>query len=285
MAGLIDFLHTLTDCRMSELTPLSIRGEPLGALTPVWRERVLALPYFHAVVDGVALGEAFQGYNDISAVLMRVARQWRDSGVLTGWRDENFTAHDLDGRPCFELERAAFRAFGLQSRAVHINGLVRNADGSWCMWVARRSPLKSVEPDKLDNLTGGGVAAGETLKAALLREGQEEAGLAPVWLSPLSALAPVFACRHVRRGLHREWLYPHDLWLPAGLVPHNTDGEVSEFVLMTPEEVLTALLDGRFMADAALVAADCLARHEGLGADSPDVLRLLHPPHLAGFTV
>ena len=53
----------------------------------------------------------------------------------------------------------------------------------------------------------------------------------------------------------------------------------------TPEEVLTALLDGRFMADAALVAADCLARHEGLGADSPDVLRLLHPPHLAGFTV
>ena len=155
MAGLIDFLHTLTDCRMSELTPLSIRGEPLGALTPVWRERVLALPYFHAVDDGVALGEAFQGYNDISAVLMRVARQWRDSGVLTGWRDENFTAHDLDGRPCFELERAAFRAFGLQSRAVHINGLVRNADGSWCMWVARRSPLKSVEPDKLDNLTGG----------------------------------------------------------------------------------------------------------------------------------
>ena len=170
MAGLIDFLHTLTDCRMSELTPLSIRGEPLGALTPVWRERVLALPYFHAVADGVALGEAFQGYNDISAVLMRVARQWRDSGVLTGWRDENFTAHDLDGRPCFELERAAFRAFGLQSRAVHINGLVRNADGSWCMWVARRSPLKSVEPDKLDNLTGGGVAAGETLKAALLRD-------------------------------------------------------------------------------------------------------------------
>lgn len=165
---------------------------------------MLALPYFHAVADGVALGEAFQGYNDISAVLMRVARQWRDSGVLTGWRDENFTAHDLDGRPCFELERAAFRAFGLQSRAVHINGLVRNADGSWCMWVARRSPLKSVEPDKLDNLTGGGVAAGETLKAALLREGQEEAGLAPVWLSPLSALAPVFACRHVRRVEPRQ---------------------------------------------------------------------------------
>ena len=44
MAGLIDFLHTLTDCRMSELTPLSIPGGPLGGLTPVWRGRVLARP-------------------------------------------------------------------------------------------------------------------------------------------------------------------------------------------------------------------------------------------------
>ncbi|AVY94169.1 NUDIX domain-containing protein [Microvirgula curvata] len=277
IAALLGLLDAASRLDSADLTPLVIAGREIGLLNPDWKAQVVSHAEFQDDGARVVLAPALDRYNDISAVLMRIARGWRDSGRLSGWRGENFTAFAQDGTPLFELERAAFRPLGLISRAVHVNGLVRQADGSLKMWIGRRSPHKSVEPDKLDNLTGGGVAAGESLLAALERESWEEAGMPAAAVRELSSAGRVFAQRRVARGLHREWLHTYDLWLDEGTVPCNQDGEMSEFVLMSPPEVVKAVVDGRFMADAALVALDCLARNRALGASSARIVAALLP--------
>ncbi|RBJ70734.1 DUF4743 domain-containing protein, partial [Pseudomonas sp. MWU12-2534b] len=153
-----------------------------------------------------------------------------------------------------------FRPLGLTSRAVHVNGLCRVADGETRMWVGRRSPHKAVDPNRMDNLVGGGVAAGETLELALEREGWEEAGIDRTMLQPLQPASLLLAQRPVARGLHREWLYAYDLWLAPGQEPSCQDGEVAEHLLLPLAEVEQLLVAERFMIDAALVCIDCLCR-------------------------
>ena len=53
------------------------------------------------------------------------------------------------------------------------------------MWIARRSPAKAIDPGMLDNLVGGGVAAGQTITTTLIKEAWEEAPTS--WSSPRSS--------------------------------------------------------------------------------------------------
>ena len=259
-SAVLDYLDVAARCERTDLTPLWIAGEAVGAVNPLWRDRLLATPGFAAAADGLHFAPPTGNADELGVALMQLARGWRDAGLLTGWRNENFTAYHADGTPLFALERAAFRPLGLTSRAVHVNGLVRDDDGTVRMWIGRRSPDKAVDPNRLDNLTGGGVAAGETIAAALTRECWEEAGIPADCLAGLRPAGLLLACRRVSRGLHREWLYVHDLWLTPAQLPCNRDGEVAEFTLMALDEVAQRVAEGRFMADAALVALDCLAR-------------------------
>ena len=49
------------------------------------------------------------------------------------------------------LNRAsAARYFGVQTYAAHVNGLVRRGDDVE-MWIARRSPTKSIDPGRLES--------------------------------------------------------------------------------------------------------------------------------------
>ena len=136
-----------------------------------------------------------------------------------GWRKrKNTDVRDATGRVLFTLERAAFRPLGLTSRAVHLNGLCQTPDGLR-LWIARRSTHKAVDPGKLDNLTGGGVAAGETPAPAMRREAWEEAGIPPE-LTPVPA-ETLLSVHPVKRGLHREHLHIFDLQLPPGFTPQT----------------------------------------------------------------
>ncbi|OWY39020.1 NUDIX hydrolase [Xenophilus sp. AP218F] len=250
-------------------TPLYIGQEKMGWVNAQWKERLL-----HS--ESALFEEQYQGlhcklsgsYRSLSHALALAARRWQHAGWLNGWRNENFTAFRHDATPCFELERAAFRPLGLTSRAVHVNGLCRLPDGEVRMWVGRRSPHKAVDPNRMDNLVGGGIAAGESLELALQREGWEEAGIAREQLLGLEAQSLLLAERPVQRGLHREWLYAFDLWLAPGEAPCCQDGEVAEHLLLPLAEVEQLLLDGRFMIDAALVAIDCLCRLAYWGPDN-----------------
>ena len=82
----------------------------------------------------------------------------------------------LGAPPWFEVERAAARYFGVHTHAAHANGLVRES-GPLAMWIARRSPVKAIDPGLLDNLVGGGIAAGATVAETVVKEAWEEAGI------------------------------------------------------------------------------------------------------------
>ncbi|RXZ44783.1 NUDIX hydrolase [Crenobacter cavernae] len=268
----IAVLGRATHIDRSAFTPLIVAGQKLGCVNAVWRERLLGFEpaLFEEKGGSIACriaGDAAQLTRELNAA----AERWQAIGWLNGWRNERFTAFGADGTALFELERAAFRPLGLTSRAVHLNGLTRLASGEVRMWIARRSPHKGVEPNRMDNLMGGGVAAGESLQQALLREGWEEAGMSAGSLTGLAPASLLLAERPVQRGVHREWLYAYDVWLADGERPANQDGEVAEHVLLPLHEVEDLLVAERFMIDAALVASDCLARLGYWGDESARV--------------
>ena len=151
-----------------------------------------------------------------SAALADVAIALREEGALPAWRDELYEiAMDFGAPPLFHIERGAARYFGLHTFAAHVNGTV-DADDATTIWLARRSVTKAVDPGLFDNLVGGGIAAGLSIEATVIKESWEEAGIEEALAR---AAIPVGAV-HVRRpmfdGLQRETLFVHDLALPAG---------------------------------------------------------------------
>ncbi|MBB3193511.1 NUDIX hydrolase [Roseateles terrae] len=198
-----------------------------------------------------------------------VASALRERQAITGWRDEAFACEQPVSDPCaergemlFALERAAFRFFGLRSRAVHINGFLPGGR----LLCGRRAMSKATDPGRLDNLAAGGVPVGEAFDACAQRELWEEAGV-PLGLSAL--LQPRGQLRSTRmtpEGLHDEVLHIYHLVLPPGFVASNQDGEVSEFLSFDLESLAQRLMRDEFSVDAAAVTAWGLMHPEG-GAD------------------
>jgi len=196
--------------------------------------------------------------NQLSIELRILAQYLREIHLLTGWRDEEFSFIDEHAHERFRVERTFFRAFGLHSRAIHINGFTSNHQ----LWLARRSNTKHIDPSLLDNITAGGISANETLLSCAYRELREEAGISSElsqWLNPISSII-------VRRGLndsslHHETLYTYDRELPLSFQPQNHDHEVSDFILVNYEQALEFVLNEELTIDAGVVTADFLLRH------------------------
>ncbi len=265
---LLQQVSSVFNVPQADYTPLLFRHRPLGSVAAKWKAHLLndaaewvADAGTHLILKDEAPLE------DIANGLQNVAMDWYFTGLLSGWRNEFFLVQDPhSNEPLFPLERSAFRPLGFLSQAVHINGLTL-VDQAPQFWIGTRSPFKAVDPNKLDNLVGGGVSAGETIPEAMRREGWEEAGLSETDLGALIQKSRCLSLRAVSRGLHREYLHIFDCWLPASITPQNQDGEVAEFNLMTPAEVAAAIINQRFMNDATLATLDCLLR---LGYISPD---------------
>ncbi|QEY24000.1 NUDIX hydrolase [Neisseria animalis] len=252
---------------------LWLNGKPLGRLSPQWAAQVVK--DWHGEVnenaDGIALNA--DSWLALGDGLQHLAFEWKRLGLLHGWRDERFDVCDSDGSVLFALERAAFRPLGLLSHAVHLNGLTYQ-DGAWRFWIGRRSPHKAVDPDKLDNLVGGGISSGEDITAAMLRESEEEAGLTAQQLSGLTLCNRMHSLRPVARGLHNEILHIFDVILPSEVRPENLDGEVAGFELFTPAQIVAVMAEGAMMPDAQLVTLDAFRRY-GLLRPEHELTRLL----------
>jgi 8-oxo-dGTP pyrophosphatase MutT (NUDIX family) len=197
-----------------------------------------------------------------SAAMASIARALEAQGLLSSWRDETYDIGTADdGTGLFKMERAAVRFFGFDAQAVHVNGLVAEG-GSMSMWIARRSADKAIDPGMLDNMVGGGLASGLSVRETLAKEAWEEAGIPAELAATARHAGSLRIRREVPEGLHSEIIHVHDLFLPADFVPANQDGEVAELRLSPLGDVLCEISGGAdYTVDAALVAIDCLVRH------------------------
>ena len=280
-ADLLGFLraactHASQVGRELPVLPFYVREQVVGWLGPTFADRLRRWPHVFEVGDAFvtlrARPDTPQGRTE---ALAQVTRDLARDGVIRGWRDEAISvAHRYGAPELFRVERAASRAFGFMSYAAHLNGFVRR-QGRDHAWIGRRSAEKAIDPNKLDNLVGGRIAAGMTVDETMRKESWEEAGIERSLLEGLYCVGAVRVEYTVPEGLHREILFVHDLWLPADFVPKNQDGEVAEIRLLRNEEVVQRILDGEFTLDAGAVMIDGLLRQGVPLPEDPQYLHLL----------
>ena len=261
--------------------PFYVREHIVGWLRPSFADLLRRWPHVFEVGDAfVVLRTQPDTPAARTAAMAEVTRDLARDGAIPGWRDELVSIGERHGAPeLLRIERAATRSFGMMAYAAHMNAFTR-IGGRTHVWIARRSPDKAVDPDKLDNLVGGRIAAGMSVDETLRKEAWEEAGIPPALLGDVNCVGAVRVEYSVPEGLHREILFVHDLWLPADFKPVNQDGEVAEIRRLPVEDVIEEMLAGALTLDAGAVMVDGLLR---LGAVLPedsqylDLLRLLKP--------
>ena len=254
--------------------PLLVDNETVGWVDDDRARRLAAFGDVFAVDERtIRFVEALVEPSIRTLAVDRVARTLARERLLSAWRNERYAVLGEYGEvPRFELERAAARYFGIRTFAAHVNGLV-SRDGAARMWIARRSSRKGIDPRLLDNLVGGGIAAGVSVATTLVKEAWEEAGIPETVAAQAQAHGTVHICRARPDGLQRETIFVHDLWLDATFTPACQDGEVVNHRLITLADAgaLAANRGGSdvLTADASLVIVDCLIRHGVIAADSP----------------
>jgi 8-oxo-dGTP pyrophosphatase MutT (NUDIX family) len=246
-------------------------AEPLqlGRMEPE-RVALLAtlLPECHFKADGETAGLHWQVLalpaNERSTLLQAALEQCHARGLVHGWRKEAFAFwhHDClvppddEQPPLLAVERAGFRFLGMRSHAVHINGFT--PDGR--LWCGRRALTKATDPGMLDNVTAGGLPAGESPLGCALRELQEEAGAVLEDARSLHDAGLVRTARMDAGGWHDETLLVYNWACADGWEPANQDGEVAGFVCLNAAQTFAQIEAGAFTQDA--VAS--LARGLGL---------------------
>jgi 8-oxo-dGTP pyrophosphatase MutT (NUDIX family) len=178
------------------------------------------------------------------------------------WRNETFDVMARWGDPpLFRLDRGAVPFFGTRAYGVHLNGY-RREGGEVMLWIGRRSPDKQVAPNKLDNLVAGGIGNGHGIADTLVKEGEEEAGIAPELIAQAIPVGAVSYRMETALGIRDDVLFCYDLELPADFVPQSRDGEIVEFMLMPAARVLEIVRDSdAFKFNVNLVILDFALRH------------------------
>jgi 8-oxo-dGTP pyrophosphatase MutT (NUDIX family) len=247
------------------LVAFRMAGATVGWLAPPIMEALASEPaLFDRQGSAFALAARFTTNADRSAALADAARALAERGLLR-LRGEAFDVRaGPDGPVVAVLDRGAIPVFGIVAQGVHLNGLVRRAEGLQ-VWVGFRSRHKAIAPGQLDHLVAGGIPAGLTAMQTLVKEAAEEASLPP----ELAAHARPTGTRigYVMRneeGVRRDRLHAFDLVLPNSFVPRPQDDEVERFELWPARRLLEAVRDGdEVKFNVNLVLIDLFLR-EGL---------------------
>lgn len=210
-------------------------------------------------------------FHDNSALLAACARQWLQSGLVSGWRDENYAiAADFYTPPCAVIERAAMPVLGACGYGVHVNGLTKR-NNEVHMWLGKRAHDKSTDPGKLDQIAAGGIPHGISVFANMQKECEEEAALPPELTQHARAVGMTSYLRQTENGIRADVLFNYDLWLPPDFTPENRDGEVAEFICL-PLHDIAAIVEhtDNIKFNSALVIIDLLIRHGHLTPEHRD---------------
>jgi len=237
--------------------PVVVGGQAVGTTSPEIAGFLSAASERFGVREGrLVLDDTGLDADRRSSLLAAAARALHDAGFVRGWRGEALPVRaQADPTPVALVERAACRALGITTIAVHLNAFTAGGD----LVIARRAAHKQIDPGRWDTLVGGMVAAGESEEQTLAREALEEAGL------DLALLAPVRGGRlHVRRrvpeGYQSEIVQVFDALIPQGTRFANRDGEVAAIERRHPQALLAAIAADQLTLEAALATLDALAR-------------------------
>jgi len=253
--------------------PFMIEDTTLGRVRNDFANRLRDFPKAFVVSDrAVSLVPELADFEARSAAVHEAMVELRDAGALPRWRGEFYPVVVRWGdEPWMKLERAAVPLFGVRGFGVHLNGILRGADGTLKMWVGKRAKDKATAPGKLDHLVGGGQLYGIGVRENLVKECAEEATIPPELAAKAVAVGAVsYRCER-DEGLRDDVLFVYDLELPADFQPVNTDGEIEWFQLWSFADVLARVRDGEdFKFNVALVIIDFAVRHGALTPDDPD---------------
>lgn len=249
------FLRHLTDCNTArpegKRSPLSLGGVPSGWLAPELFTRM----------EAAGFGARDKGFNiPHPAGLEALGETLAEEGFYKSHHELFDVCTDLDQPVVGRIDRGALPLFGFVATGVHMNGLVRKADGLY-LWTGRRAANKRLDPSKLDHLVAGGMPAGHTPREALVKEAAEEASI-PAALAEQAVQAGrlVYALDRPE-GLRRDILYCYDLYLPESFEPSAADGEVESFALLPLNEAYRIVRDtDAFKFNVNLVLIDLFLR-------------------------
>jgi len=194
----------------------------VGWVTPEFATKLAEFPQVRAGAGAVTLTNA--------EALPTISRSLSDAGCYR-WRREAFDIRaEPDGPVLAQLDRGALPSFGVLAVGVHMNGLVRGAQGLH-VWIARRAADKLLDPGKLDHIVAGGVPAGLSPGETLVKEAAEEAAIPEPLAARAVEVGTIGYAMERPEGLRRDLLHCYDLDLPEDFCPHAADGEVEAFEL------------------------------------------------------
>ncbi len=194
-----------------------------------------------------------------------LSKEMQQLGEIPNWRDEWYGVYYEDSPlhdPLFTIERGAAPFFGFMVFGTHINGYVtKDGETPDKIWLARRSKLKKVEPHKLDQIAAGGLSFGISIVENARREAIEEANIPEILTQNLRYAGALHNNVEEGKSIRQERLFTFDLQLPAQFSPQINDGEVEEFLLLSPLEVKEHLLTGdAFKPNSGLITLQFLLR-------------------------
>jgi len=251
------------------LIPFRIGAAQVGWVAPELAQALTFRPRdFHFDRDGVALATRLRSAGMRSEALAEVLPSLAKGGHLR-IRRELFDVRETSTGPVLaRLDRGALPAFGVMSQGVHVNGLVRRADGLH-VWVGLRARDKAVAPGQFDNIVAGGIPAGLSPVECLIKEAAEEASLPPDLAAAARAAGRVSYVMANAEGLRRDVLHVYDLDIPEGVAPQPNDDEVERFELWPAARLVDAVrTTDSIKFNVNLILIDLFLR-EGL-IDDPD---------------
>ena len=274
--GLLRHIEDLNQWNPENFRGLYYRDQRVGYLKSTIVEALRQWPdYFQVLPDAVHLNGTLDTFEVRTRALSEVTHALVNQGVISHAHGECYPVTSSGRETAIAtIDRTAASYFGLRAYGQHLNGYVRRPEGLK-LWIARRSADRRVYPNKLDNMVAGGLPHDLSLEENLNKECMEEASV-PAELSarakPVGALT---YCKETKAGLKPDTLYCYDLELPDDFQPHNTDGEVAEFMLLPVEEVVRLVREtDEFKLNCNLVLIDFFVRHGILNPESPNYLEL-----------
>lgn len=263
----LDHIYRCNIHDLSHFRPFRVDGVRVGWVKGDFAKRLESLDYFMVEGDGGVAMKPLADAAERSAAMAEALDVLAGEGWLRLRREAYAVAPRFGAPALLTMDRGAVIRFGVPAYGVHVNGLVRHESGLH-MWIGRRAPDKRVEPNKLDNLIGGGQPAGLGLMDNVIKEGHEEAGLAADLAAQAVPVGTISYVMETEQGLKPDTMFCYDLEVPQTFQPICHDGEIVEFYCLPMVEVARLVRDTTdFKFNVNLVVIDCLVR---LGFIDPD---------------